>query len=212
MSEKDKRPVYITYIGNRVYTPERFEEEAMQLGISRAIPPVWATKLKAGDRIYTLFKREKFSIVTGYFVVNGYSFTGPDADKFRKYYREHPEEFGISECYEGSGEAIQRGCGSYTVGGGCYVEDLEGAMTHAVELIKQNGWKIKIFVNGAYYKLPKKRRVMLPFTRGIAEYYLDLETAEETPVDKTPIQQILGYEQIKRRKKQTKRRKKRKTL
>jgi len=208
MSDKEKKPVYITYIGNRVYTPEKFEKEAWKYGVSRAIPPVWATKLKDGDRIYTLFKRKKYSVVTGYFVVGGYSFTGPDADKLRAYYREHPEEFGITDCYEGSGETIHRGCGSYVAGGGCYTNDLQGAMKRVVELIKENKWKVKIFVNGRYYSLPKKKRVQLPFTRSIAEYYLDLEEVdEEEPVDKTHIQYIGDYHQITRVKKRRKRKK-----
>ena len=77
-----------------------------------------------------------------------------------------------------------------------------------VELIKENKWKVKIFVNGRYYSLPKKKRVQLPFTRSIAEYYLDLEQVdEEEPVDKTHIQYIGDYHQITRVKKRRKRKK-----
>lgn len=205
----EKKPVYITYIGNRVYTPEKFEKEAMKLGVSRAIPHHWATKLKEGDRIYTLFKRKHFSIVTGYFVVTGYSFTGPDADKLTTYYREHPDEFGITQCHDGTGEVVTRGCGSYVAGGGCYTTDLQKAMHRVIELIKENNWKVKIFVNGKYYKLPKKKRVKLPFTRSIAEYYLDFETVEEEPIEKMHLNEIHDYHQLTRMRK--KRRKKKKT-
>lgn len=211
MSDKNKKPTYITYIGNRVYTPEKFEREAEKIGVSRAIPHHWATKLKDGDRIYTLFKRKEFSIVTGYFVVTGYSFTGPDADKLREYYHNHPDEFGITDCYEGSGETIQRGCGSYVAGGGCYVADLQTAMKRVVELIKENNWKVKIFVNGRYYKLPKKRRIKLPFTRSISEYYLDFDKVEEEEIGEKHIANIYNYHQITRHKKARKSRK-RKTM
>lgn len=208
MAENKKKPVYITYIGNRVYTPDRFEEEAKKYGVSRAIPMFWAKKLNAGDRIYTLFKRSEYSTVTGYFVITGYSFSGPDADELRAYYREHPEEFGITDCYAGSGATIHRGCGSYVDAGGCYVSDLQGAMSKAAEVVKENGWKVKVFVNGYYVKLPQKKRVRLPFTRSIAEYYLDLDNAPGE-VDKTHLGHMEDYNQITRRKKR--RRKKRKS-
>jgi len=209
MVEKEKKPVYITYIGNRVYTPERFEKEAEKIGVSRAIPMHWATKLKDGDRIYTLFKRKEFSVVTGYFVVTGYSFSGPDADKLRKYYREYPEEFGVTDCYAGSGATVHRGCGSYVDGGGCYVSDLQQAMKRVAEIVKENGWKVKTFVNGYYVKLPKKKLVKLPFTRSIAEYYLGLDNSPEV-VDKTHLGHMEDYNQITYRKK-GRRRKRKKT-
>ena len=205
MSE-EKKPVYITYIGNRVYTPEKFEKEAYRYGVSRAIPITWATKLNAGDRIYTLFKRKEFSIVTGYFVVSGYSFAGPDADKLRAYYRDHPEEFGITDCYDGSGETIHRGCGSYVDSGGCHVSDLSAAMHRVAELVKENKWKVKVFVNGRYYPLPKKKRVKLPFTRSIAEYYLDLENTPEVP-DELHIGHMDDYAQVTYRRKRRRKKK-----
>lgn len=202
MSEKkEKRPVYITYIGNRVYTPEVFEKEAKKIGVSRAIPPVWAKKLKPGDRIYTLFKRGEYALATGYFVLSGYSWTSEQEGEIRRYIREHPDEFGITECYEGSGQTISRGCGSYVAGGGCYTNDLQGAITHLLEVAKEHGWRMKIFANGKYYGLPKKKRVKLPFTRGIAEYYLDIETMPEEPIDKTHIGEMTDYTQITRRRK-----------
>ena len=182
---------WLHYVGLKSYTLQQFIDEAISLGVQRAISLTHLKRISWGDVVFlALHTREKVgdrrvpcARIFGFFTVEGISYRlPPKANRILK------ELIPIEKSkVPTSGDVIERGCGRYAVAEINYIDpskvsiqDIAKAIGSAVKAI---GWKgrYKLFITGTFYKYGPLTLKNQPFFRGYKKL------VPELPVEFDPL-------------------------
>lgn len=182
--------IAVHFIGSKLYTSERFEEEAGKHGVARALPAFALRALAFGAPILlATFKGDArdhqpkvdggaaigepwgTAAAFGYFILEGLNYQASDA--FREWMR---ERLTIERVEDRGGATVERECGSYQTGLVFFIsEDIPDILKLAEEWQASHPEeRIKWFATGKFWPLaPHIRIEHVKFTRTIAK--LDIE-------------------------------------
>lgn len=202
------------FIGRGVYTPESFEDEAGRVGVARAIPARMLSMLAWDDPVLVgTWERDR--ALDGFADLPGWT-AGERlgrADVFGLFRVEGLNVDASPEARSALGNCltivkvvepdrrfrIERACGAYEVGARAYVKETIAEIAQKARKVeKELGVRIRFFVTGPFYPLPKRVRIEpVPFTRSFVRVELEVMDISvpmpEVEDDGRPLTYIYAY-------------------
>lgn len=152
------------WVGRTLYSPRKFEQEAVKYGITRRIALKVLQSMSWGDRVYLIGlkdKKRKQGHVFGYFHLHRIvGISEGVTDRLLAEGRAHITDLG--------GKVVHRKCGSY-VEGPTYSVRAEISEITAIQ--QETGEKTPLMVGGTFIKVdPPVRMVDIPFQQGFRRF------------------------------------------
>lgn len=176
---------WMHFIGQGLYSIDKFEAEAEKFGVSRNLPKKTLAQMEVGDKVHLFIRDGKSSLMFGHFVVTGLTGEVPAkaADILLKSGK-------LKKVASGQTTTVERACGSYTISGGyqmnCSIKDV-------MDSIEESGEDARMMVQGQYVSAETPIRSNMNFYRGFRPFDSEafMEAWEEVKLNSRPI--VKGY-------------------